>query len=247
MAEGKLYVIGIGPGGADQTTPRAEAALMCSSVVVGYDAYIDLVRARIDGKQIVATGMRKEIDRCKAAVAEAQKGETVAVVCSGDAGVFGMASLVLELCADTGVDVEVVSGITAACSGAAVLGAPLSHDFCAISLSDLLTPQELIEKRIEAAAAADFCIALYNPMSHKRRDKLAIACNILLKHRSGDTVCGWVRNIGREGEEYAVLTLKELAKAEVDMFTTVFVGNSTTKCIKGKMVTPRGYEKKSEY
>lgn len=247
MVEGKLYVIGIGPGGSDQTTPRAEAALKCSSVVVGYDAYIDLLHGRLGGKRIVATGMRKEIDRCKAAVLEAQKGETVAVICSGDAGVYGMASLVLELCADTDVAVEVISGITAACSGAAILGAPLSHDFCAISLSDLLTPQELIERRIEAAAAADFCIALYNPMSHKRLDKLSIACKLLLKHRSGDTVCGWVRNIGREGEQYAVLTLKELASAQVDMFTTVFVGNSTTKCIHGKMVTPRGYEKKAEY
>ena len=173
--------------------------------------------------------------------------KAVAMVCSGDAGVYGMASPVLELAGEyPEVDVEVVAGVTAALSGGAVLGAPLGHDFCVISLSDLLTPWEVIEKRLESAAEGDFAICLYNPSSKKRKDHLRRACEILLKTRSGDTVCGWVRNIGREGQEHRILTLEQLQNAEVDMFTTVFIGSSRTRCVEGRMVTPRGYEKKCE-
>ena len=166
------------------------------------------------------------------------------MVCSGDAGVYGMASPVLELAGEyPEVDVEVVAGVTAALSGGAVLVAPLGHDFCVISLSDLLTPWEVIEKRLESAAEGDFAVCLYNPSSKKRRDHLRRACEILLRTRSGDTVCGWVRNIGREGQEYKLLTLEQLQNAEVDMFTTVFIGSSRTRALNGRMVTPRGYEK----
>ena len=188
--------------------------------------------------------MKKEIDRCKWALETAQSGKTVAMVCSGDSGVYGMAGLLLQLLHSyKDVEVEVVPGITAAISGAAVLGAPVGHDFCVISLSDLLTPWELIVKRLELAAEGDFITCLYNPRSKKRIEHLTTACNIMLKHRSEDTVCGWVKNIGREGEEYRICTLKELDNEPIDMFTTVFIGSSQTKLVDGKMVTPRGYEK----
>lgn len=244
----KIYVVGLGPGDAKQMTPRAKAAIEKSSVIVGYNAYIELLGEEIlEGKNVISTGMMKEIDRCRAAVEYAQQGNAVAVVCSGDAGVYGMATLVLELCDGHGVEVKVIPGITAACSGAAVLGAPLSHDFCVISLSDLLTEQELIDKRIHAAGMGDFCIAIYNPMSKRRTDKLKNACDILLQYKSPQTVCGYVKNIGREGEQGHILTLAQLRDAKVDMFTTVFVGNCKTKIMSGRMVTPRGYEKKSEF
>ena len=188
--------------------------------------------------------MKKEIDRCKWALETAQSGKTVAMVCSGDSGVYGMAGLLLQLLHSyKDVEVEVVPGITAAISGAAVLGAPVGHDFCVISLSDLLTPWDLIVKRLELAAEGDFITCLYNPRSKKRIEHLTTACNIMLKHRSEDTVCGWVKNIGREGEEYRICTLKELDNEPIDMFTTVFIGSSQTKLVDGKMVTPRGYEK----
>ena len=177
------------------------------------------------------------------AVENAVGGRTVAVVCSGDSGVYGMAGLIYEVARDyPPIDIEVVPGITAACGGAAVLGAPLTHDFAVISLSDLLTPWEKIEKRLEAAAAADFVICLYNPRSRSRADYLRRACDILLRQKSPATVCGFVQNIGREGERAVTLTLEQLRdNTEVDMFTTVFIGNSDTALIGGKMVTPRGY------
>ena len=164
------------------------------------------------------------------------------MVCSGDAGIYGMAGLICEIGKDyPEIGIEVVPGITAASGGAAVLGAPLMHDFAVISLSDLLTPWELIEKRLDAAAEADFVICLYNPSSKKRSDYLEKACRIIMEHQSPDTVCGYVKNIGREGQTSQLLTLKELAVTKVDMFTTVYIGNSQTKVINGKMVTPRGY------
>lgn len=186
--------------------------------------------------------MRKEVDRCVLAFEEAKKGKTVAMICSGDAGVYGMSGLMLEIGVDyPEVEVEVIPGVTAATGGAAVLGAPLIHDFALISLSDLLTPWEKIEKRLLLASEADFVICLYNPSSHKRKDYLQKACDLMLQHKAPETVCGLVQNIGREGETYRILTLQELRDTQVDMFTTVFVGNSMTKEINGKMVTPRGY------
>jgi len=238
----KIYVVGLGPGEWNQMTQRALEALEESDVITGYDVYIDLIRERFRHKQLISTPMKKEAERCRLALEEALKGRTVAMVCSGDAGVYGMAGLMYEVAQQYDpVEIEVVSGITAACSGAAVLGAPLIHDFAAISLSDLLTPWELIEKRIDCAAAADFVICFYNPSSKKRKDYLKKACEIVLRHRDAGTMCGYVRNIGREGEAGTVLTLGELRDVQVDMFTTVFIGNSQTTEIGGKLVTPRGY------
>ena len=241
----KIYVAGIGPGGADGMTVRVQNALKDSDVLCGYTVYVDLVAPLYPGKETYTTPMKQELDRCRWALETANRGRTVAMVCSGDAGVYGMAGPVLELAADyPEVEVEVVAGVTAALSGGAVLGAPLGHDFCVISLSDLLTPWEVIEKRLTCAAEADFAVCLYNPSSKKRKDHLRRACEILLRSRGGDTVCGWVRNIGRQGQEHRLLTLDRLQDAEVDMFTTVFVGSSRTRCVEGRMVTPRGYEKK---
>jgi len=237
----KLYVIGIGPGAEEMMTFRALNALKASDVIVGYGVYNELIKPILPEKEYFATPMRKESDRCRAAIELALSGKNVAVVSSGDAGVYGMACLVLELAEGKELEVEVVPGVTAALSGGAVLGAPLSHDFSIISLSDLLTPWDKIEKRLTKVGEADMCIALYNPSSHRRHDYLQKACDILLKDISPDTVCGCVRNIGREGESAVVMTLRELRDYQVDMFTTVFIGNSQTKKIDGKMVTPRGY------
>ena len=241
----KLYVVGIGPGSPEYMTEQAKTALRSADLLCGYTVYIDLVRPLFPDKEVLTTPMTREIERCRKALAAAAAGKTVAMVCSGDAGVYGMAGLLYELAAEfEPVEIEVVPGITAASSGAAVLGAPLIHDFAVISLSDLLTPWEKIEKRLLCAAEGDFVVVLYNPMSRKRGDYLAKACELLLRCKSPETVCGWVRNIGREGQSSAVLTLEALRQAELDMFTTVFVGNSATRCIGDKMVTPRGYENK---
>lgn len=238
----KLYVVGLGPGDEQNMTGRALAALEESEVIVGYTAYVDLIRARYPEKAFLATAMRGEVERCRMALEAACGGRTVAVVSSGDAGVYGMAGLVYELAQGYDpIDIEVVQGVTAACSGAALLGAPLIHDFAVISLSDLLTPWELIERRLDAAGRADFCICLYNPASRRRADYLRRACDILLRSRAPETVAGLVRNAGRAGESARVLTLGELREAQADMFTTVFIGNSQTKKLSGGMVTPRGY------
>ena len=242
MADGKLYVIGLGPGGAEDMSGRARAAIESCEVVAGYTVYVDLLREEFPDKEILTTPMRKEVERCRMALEEAVAGRKVAMVCSGDPGVYGMAGLIYELAHEyPPVDIEVIPGVSASNGGAAVLGAPLMHDYCVISLSDLLTPWEKIEKRLIAAAEADFVISLYNPSSHKRPDYLQKACDILLAHKDGATVCGMVRNIGREGEEANVMTLAELRDTPVDMFTTVFIGNSQTVELDGRMVTPRGY------
>lgn len=239
----KVTVIGLGPGGGADLTGRARAALEECDLLVGYTAYIDLVKEDFPDKETLSTGMRREVNRCRAAVEAALTGKSVAVVCSGDSGVYGMAGLIYEVAQEYDpIDIEVVPGITAACGGAAVLGAPLTHDFAVVSLSDLLTPWEKIEARLTAAARADFVLCLYNPASKSRPDYLRRACDILLSAgKSPDTVCGTVRNIGRAGEEARILTLGRLRDTQVDMFTTVFVGNSQTKVLGGKMVTPRGY------
>ena len=237
-----LYVIGIGPGAYEKMTIEAAEALKSSDVIVGYTVYVDLVREHFPGKEFLTTPMKREVERCELAFAEAAKGKTVAMICSGDDGVYGMTGLMYEIGVRyPQVELKLIGGLTAATSGAAVLGAPLIHDFAVVSLSDLLTPWEKIEKRVELAAAADFVICLYNPSSKKRKDYLQRACDLVLKHQSPETVCGYVKNIGREGEEGHVLTLRELRDTQVDMFTTVWIGNSQTKNIGGKMVTPRGY------
>lgn len=239
----QLYVVGIGPGEYRKMTFEAEDILKNSEVIVGYTVYVDLIKGHFPEKEYIVTGMRQEEERCRMALEAAAEGKRVSVVCSGDAGVYGMAGLLMELGAEfPQVEVRAVPGITAALSGAAVLGAPLGHDFAVISLSDLMTPWEKIAQRLEAAAKADFCICIYNPSSRKRQDYLKKACDILLKYQQPETVCGYVQNIGREGQNYQILSLAELAKAQVDMFTTVFVGNSQTKKLRGQMVTPRGYQ-----
>lgn len=238
----KLYIVGMGAGNAGGMTLDAQSAILGSDIVVGYTVYVELLRGIFPDKNYLATGMKSEVERVRTALEQAQSGKTIALVCSGDSGVYGMAGLALELSVEfPGVEIEVVPGVTAALSGGALLGAPLGHDFAVISLSDLLTPWELIEKRLRAAAAGDFAIALYNPSSKKRADYLAKACDILLEQKSPDTVCGIARNIGREGCSYQILTLWELRDTSVDMFSTVFIGSSTTRRINGRMVTPRGY------
>lgn len=223
-------------------TLAARAALDEAAVLVGYTKYIALVRPLYPDKKTVTTGMTQEVDRCRQALALADAGQTTALVCSGDAGVYGMASLVLELAGDwPEVEVELIPGVTAALSGAAVLGAPLSHDFAVISLSDLLTPWETIERRLICAAQGDFCVALYNPSSRTRTAHLQRACDILLRYKPPETWCGYVRCIGRAGQTAALLPLSELRTVPVDMMTTVFIGNRETQVLSGRLVTPRGY------
>lgn len=239
----KIYVVGIGPGNYEEMTLRAANALNASDVIIGYTVYVDLVKEHFAEKEFLTTPMKKEVDRCVMAFEEAKKGKVVSMICSGDAGVYGMAGLMYQVGADyPEVELEIISGTTAATAGAAVLGAPLIHDFCLISLSDLLTPWEKIESRLLHAAEADFVICLYNPSSRKRHDYIQKACDLMLRHKAEDTVCGLVGNIGREGEHSRILTLKELRDTQVDMFTTVFIGNSQTRNLNGKMVTPRGYK-----
>lgn len=237
-----IYIVGMGPGAEEQMTGQAIAALEESDVIVGYPVYLKLLGERFKEKELLSTPMKQEIERCKLCFENAMAGKQVALVCSGDAGVYGLASLMYEIGAGyPDCELTVIPGITAANSGAARLGAPLNHDFCVISLSDLLTPWEKIEKRIRGAAMADFVICLYNPSSRKRADYLKKVCEYILEYQSPDTVCGYVRNIGREGEDAHILTLSELKNTEVDMFTTVYIGNSQTRNVDGKMVTPRGY------
>lgn len=238
----KLSVVGLGPGAGADLTARAREAIDAADLIVGYTAYIELIRGDFPQKECLATGMRHEEERCRLAITKALEGRNVAVVCSGDAGVYGMAGLIYEISVEySPIEIEIVPGVTAAMGGAAVLGAPLTNDFAVISLSDLLTPWDAIEKRLIAAARADFVLCLYNPSSRNRPNYLRRASDILLKNLPLDTVCGWVRNIGRAGEEGKILTLSELHHEQVDMFTTVFIGNSQTLLVGDKMVTPRGY------
>ena len=238
----KLYVIGIGPGEYEQMTLKAIHAMEKSEVIIGYTVYVDLVKEHFPGKEFMTTPMKKEVDRCVMAFEEAKKGKVVSMICSGDAGVYGMSGLMYEVGVNyPEVELEIIPGVTAATGGAALLGAPLIHDFCLISLSDLLTPWEKIEARLLAAAQADFVVCLYNPSSKKRSDYLQKACDLMMQYKSPETVCGIVSYIGRDGEHYEVMDLKTLRDTKVDMFTTVWIGNSQTKEINGKMVTPRGY------
>ncbi len=268
---GRMILVGIGPGNISNMTAQAVAVISLCDVICGYDKYVKFLGDMTDGKQIVTSGMKGEKDRCIEAIRLAKEGHSVAVVCSGDSGVYGMAGLVYELIQiqpeiknvgsfaykktynedslsegnkrkdDTDISIEIVPGITAANSGAALLGAPLMNDFAVISLSDQLTPWETIEKRLKALAAADMVVVLYNPMSHHRPDTLKRACDILLQEKPESTVCGWVRNIGRDGQKTHVTTLDKLRDEKLDMLCTVFVGASDTKLIGEKMVTSRGY------
>lgn len=233
----------MGPGREEMMTGEAIHALEQADVIVGYTTYLKLLGQRFQGKELLSAPMRQAVERCRLCFEEAAKGKKVALVCSGDAGIYGLASLMYEIGREyQETELSVIAGITAAGSGAAVLGAPLNHDFCAISLSDLLTPWERIERRLEAAAAGDFVIVLYNPASHTRKEYLMRACDILLRSIEEERICGYVEKIGREGTRAEVCTLKQLREREVNMSTTVFIGSSGSENINGKFVTKRGYK-----
>lgn len=258
----RLFIVGIGPGSADHLTQRAKEVLASVDVVVGYRTYLDLIQPLIDGKTIISTGMTREVQRVEAAIEQAQQAQSCAIVSGGDPGIYAMAGLVFEICrqkniaitapataahnraAEKSLLVEVVPGVPALCAGASLLGAPLTHDFAAVSLSDLLTPWSLIELRLEAAAKADFVVVLYNPKSKKRNWQLESAQKILLKHRDRSTPVGIVTGAMRENQQIRIIPLSELHREDVDMQTTIFVGNSTTSRYLDFMVTPRGYNQK---
>ena len=241
----KVFVVGFGPGDREHMTEQAGKAMEAADVLCGFTTYLDLLRPLFPDKETYSTPMTKELERCRWALETADSGKTVALLCSGDAGVYGMAGPLLELAEQyPTVDVEIIPGVTAALSGAALLGAPLMNDFCIVSLSDLLTPWPEIENRLRCAAQGGFALCLYNPGSRRRTDHLCRACDILLQNLPRETVCGWVRNVGREGENRGFLTLGELREFSADMYTTVFVGTRSTRMIRGRMVTPRGYERK---
>ena len=237
----KLFVVGIGPGDYENMTIGADQALRNSDLIVGYTVYVDLVKERYGDKDFLTTPMTREAERCRMALEKAREGRKVAMICSGDSGIYGMAALLYELRGEEKEpEIQVIPGITAACSGGALLGAPLTHDFAVLSLSDRLTGWEIIEKRLRHAAQADLSMVIYNPVSKGRPDYLKRACDILLEDLPEDRICGICRNVGRDGEEKRLLTLGELREAEADMFCTVFIGNSMTREIGGFMVTPRG-------
>ncbi|EAG2427887.1 precorrin-3B C(17)-methyltransferase [Listeria monocytogenes] len=238
-----IYVIGIGPGDKRLMTGEALQAIEDAEVIVGYVTYIKLIKELIKDKEVVKTGMRREIDRCQEAVDIALTEKKVAVVSSGDAGIYGMAGLVLELAEKSNPDLEVkvIPGITASIGAAAVLGAPIMHDFCHISLSDLMTPWEVIEKRLTHAAMADFVVCFYNPRSKGRANHLANAFQKMMEYKSGDTVVGIVKDVGRKEERKIITTMRDIDYELVDMTTMVIVGNKETYVKNGKMITPRGY------
>ena len=243
----KIYIIGMGPGKEEMMTGEAIQALQNVDVIIGYTLYVKLLGERFARKEILTTPMRLEEERCRLCFEEAKKGKQVALICSGDAGMYGLASLMYEIGKEyQETELIVIPGITAASSGAAVLGAPLNHDFCVISLSDLMTPWEKIEKRLIAAVEGDFAIAIYNPSSHKRKNYLMRACDILLRVIEEERPCGFVENIGREGTRVVTCSLKELRETQVNMFTTVFIGNSTSELVNGKLITKRGYQMKQK-
>jgi cobalt-factor III methyltransferase len=248
--KGKLLVIGFGPGSFEHITERAREAIQESDIVIGYKTYVELIEGLLTGQEIISTGMTEEVSRAQEAVKQAERGKKVAVISSGDAGVYGMAGLIYEVLIEkgwrkeTGIEVEVIPGISAINSCASLLGAPIMHDACTISLSDHLTPWTLIEKRIEAAAQADFVIALYNPKSGRRTRQIVEAQRILLKYRSPETPVGLVKSAYRDRQSIVLTNLKEMLDHEIGMLTTVIIGNSSTFFYDDLMITPRGYQRK---
>lgn len=239
-----IYVVGFGPGDKQFMTMQAVEIIEQADLIVGYTTYTDILKAQFPDKKYISTPMRKETDRCRLAIEKALEGNTVAMVSSGDSGIYGMAGIMLEIADDMQADVEIVTvpGITASSTAASVLGAPLMHDLSLISLSDLMTPLELIFRRVEAAASADFVISLYNPKSGKRVDYLEKAADIIMKYRDKGTPVGIVRNAGRPDQKAWLTTLSELKNEPVDMFCVVIVGNSQTYIKNNRMITPRGYK-----
>jgi precorrin-3B C17-methyltransferase len=241
---GKIFLVGIGPGAIDHMSLRALGVIKEADVIIGYRTYLNLIRELVEGKETISKGMRQEMDRARLAVAKAREGKRVAVVSSGDPGVYAMASAVLEYMKEERVDadVEVVPGITAATAAAARLGSPLGNDFAVISLSDLLTPWDVVEKRVEEAAKGDFVLVLYNPKSRKRDWQIKRTADIIMRYRGKDAAVGIVKNATRLGEEITITTLEKILDHSIDMATTVIVGNSETFVYEDKMVTPRGYK-----
>lgn len=245
--KGTLTVVGLGPGAIDLMAPRARTALETAEIVVGYRTYLDLVLDCLNpASEVISSSMMQEIDRCRKALELAEQGRRVALVCGGDPGIYAMAGLVFELAraTDATVAIDIIPGIAALNSCAAILGAPLMHDFAAISLSDLMTPWELIERRLEAVAPADFVVAIYNPKSKKRTDQIVRTREIMLAHRSPDTPVGIVSGATREHETVRLTTLEKMLEEEIGMQTTVIIGNSQTFVWRDRMVTPRGYGRK---
>ncbi|GAA3600989.1 precorrin-3B C(17)-methyltransferase [Secundilactobacillus similis] len=238
-----LYIVGLGPGSRDLMTQEALDVIKKVHTIVGYATYVRLIRDMLEGKELVVTGMRGEVERSKKAIEIAASGEDVAIISSGDAGIYGMAGLVLELASkmDQHIDVRVVPGVTASIGAAAALGAPLMNDFCHISLSDLMTPWDVIKQRVDAAAKADFVICLYNPRSKGRPNNLREALDIMLKYKSPDTVVGLGKDVARKNEIETITTIKDLNEEDVNMTTIVIVGNQNTYVADGRMITPRGY------
>ena len=240
----KLYVVGFGPGGYDYMTHGAAQAIEAADVVMGYTTYIEMLKDIFPHKSFVSTPMRREQERCEMAIKAVLEGRDVAMVSSGDSGIYGMAGIVLQLAQNLprAIDIEVIPGVTAASAAASVLGAPLMHDFAVISLSDLMTPLEKIMKRVECAAMADFVICLYNPKSKKRTEYVRMAAELVAKHQGEDVCAGIVRNAGRPDESHTLTRVGRLKDEAIDMFSIVIIGNSQTYIKDGKMITPRGYE-----
>lgn len=236
----KLYVVGIGPGGREHMTFKAVEVIKKSDVIVGYKPYIEYLGDLVEGKELFSTGMKGEIERCKEAIEQVRKGKTTSIISTGDAGLYGMAGPILELA--EGIDVEIIPGVTAAFSAASELGSPIMHDYAAISLSDLMTPWEIILKRVDNAAEADFVLAIYNPRSKGRPEHLEEAINLVRKHRKSTTPVGIVKNSGRPGTEITITTLEEMDFEIVDMLTVLIIGNSNTYVEGDKIITPRGYK-----
>ena len=239
---GKLYVVGFGPGGYEHMTEKAIEVIKNADVVTGYTTYVNILKEFFPDKNYLATPMMQEVKRCQMAVEEAMKDQTVAMVSSGDSGIYGMAGIIYQVAEEmnANIEIETVPGVTAASAAASVLGAPLMHDFAVISLSDLMTPFDLIMKRVDCAGQGDMIVCLYNPKSKKRVDYVEKAA-ILMKYRKPETPVGIVRNAGRKDEASCITTLGELKNADIDMFSVVIVGNSQTYTKNGRMITPRGY------
>ncbi len=241
---GKLYVVGFGPGGYEHMTAKAIEVIKKADVVTGYTTYVNILKEYFPDKQYIATPMMQEVRRCEMAVEEALKDQVVAMVSSGDSGIYGMAGIIYQVAEEKQADIQIetVPGVTAASAAASVLGAPLMHDFAVISLSDLMTPLDLIMKRVDCAGQGDMIVCLYNPKSKKRTGYVEQAADILMKYQKKDTPVGIVRNAGRKDESSCITTLENLKNASIDMFSIVVIGNSQTYVQNGRMITPRGYK-----
>ena len=244
--KGKIYVVGIGPGKKQDMTYRAYKAMENSDVIIGYKTYINLIKEYFENKELINSPMKKEVDRCQDALNIAMEGKTVSLISSGDAGVYGMAGIMLEI-VDDSIEVEIISGVTATNAAGSVVGAPIMHDYVTISLSDLLTDWELIKKRLEKAEQGDFVVRKKKKKSRGRTTQIEEARDIMLKHKSKSTVVAIAKNIGRDDEEYVLTTLEQMLNYDIDMSTIVIIGNSNTFIKNGKMITPRGYKGKYDY